>query len=341
MATRCFAYNPTQAAISGATLYGTLAVENSPQDYSSRPGGIVWWMGPEEDTYVIAGVVPSSDFPTPVGSVGTVQFWKTSTLSDSEFLSLAQLLAGTIFVSASAAKTWLESNNYWTNWTTSIIPTTGLVLNLNTWDSGSWPGSGTTWYDLTGNNNNAQFQGTAGYDSEIEAMVFVNDIPGNDAHMSFPATSGIPIGNSQYTISIWYNSSEPVSNGGFIGWGNYGSSNQVNALRQLNSGGNSALVNYWWGNDLAVVTPITAGTWYNLVAIFDGTTRRICLNGTQIASDTPTGHDVNSSANMTIGVTNSTEYFWGFISQVLVYNQRLNSTEVLSIFNANKWRYGY
>jgi hypothetical protein len=172
-------------------------------------------------------------------------------------------------------------------------------------------------------------------------MSFVNDIPGNNAHMSFPGTLDIPIGNSTYTISVWYNSSEPVSNGGFIGWGNYGSSNQVNALRQLNSGGSSGLANYWWSNDLAVVTPITTGTWYNLVATFDGTTRRIYLNGTQIASDTPTGHNVSSSANMTIGVTNSTEYFWGFMSQVLIYDVGLNPAQIQAIFDANKWRYGY
>jgi hypothetical protein len=343
-------YNPTSIVVPGTTSVGSLTVGTNPGTWDGNAYGLRWWNTPDLDVgWVIAHTTPAGNQPTRPGITpanGYLGFWRTKTVSDSAFISLSQYVSAKhgspqTFATASAASDWLLLNGYWTNWEATIIPSTGLVLNLNTWDSGSWPGSGTTWYDLTGNNNNAQFQGTADYDSEIQAMAFINDLPGNNAYMSFPATSGIPIGNSQYTISIWYNSSEPVSNGGFIGWGNYGSNNQVNALRQLNSGGNSAFVNYWWNNDLAVVTPITAGTWYNLVAIFDGTTRRIYLNGTQIASDTPTGHNVNSSANMTIGVTNSTEYFWGFISQVLVYNQRLNSTEVLSIFNANKWRYGY
>ncbi len=47
MPSRQFAYNPSQAAISGATLVGTLAVGSSALNYSSNPGGITWWMGPE------------------------------------------------------------------------------------------------------------------------------------------------------------------------------------------------------------------------------------------------------------------------------------------------------
>jgi len=79
MPSRQFAYNPSQAAISGATLVGTLAVGSSALNYSSNPGGITWWMGPEESTgYVIATVHTAGDFPTPAGNVGTVKFWRTN-----------------------------------------------------------------------------------------------------------------------------------------------------------------------------------------------------------------------------------------------------------------------
>lgn len=40
----------------------------------------------------------------------------------------------------------------------SII-TTGLVLNLDASNSSSYPGSGTSWNDISGNNNNALLNG--------------------------------------------------------------------------------------------------------------------------------------------------------------------------------------
>jgi hypothetical protein len=84
--TRPFAYNPTSATITGTINIGTLCIGVSALDYSSNPGGLTWWMGPDEDTgYVIAKDVSSSDFPTPLGNIGNVQFWRTSSISNSEF----------------------------------------------------------------------------------------------------------------------------------------------------------------------------------------------------------------------------------------------------------------
>jgi len=112
---RPFAYNPTQATISGTTNVGTLCIGVSALNYSGNPGGIKWWMGPDEDnSYIIAKDVPSGNFPTPVGSIGTVQFWGC-TNTDEAFRITVQIISGTTQASASEASTWLSSNGYWTN----------------------------------------------------------------------------------------------------------------------------------------------------------------------------------------------------------------------------------
>ena len=112
---RPFAYNPTQATISGTTNVGTLCIGVSALNYSGNPGGIKWWMGPDEDnSYIIAKDVPSGNFPTPVGSIGTVQFWGC-TNTDEAFRITVQIISGTTQASASAANDWLTANNYWTN----------------------------------------------------------------------------------------------------------------------------------------------------------------------------------------------------------------------------------
>jgi hypothetical protein len=116
MPTRAFAYNPTQATVAGTTNVSTLCIEASALDFSSNPGGLTWWMGPEEsNAYVIAKDVPTQNFPTQLGNVGGVQFWRSSN-TDEEFRSLVQIISGIAQASATVANAWLSSNGYWTNW---------------------------------------------------------------------------------------------------------------------------------------------------------------------------------------------------------------------------------
>lgn len=132
--TRPFAYNPSLSPISGTIQIGDLAIGNSSLDYSSRPGGIDWWMGPEEDLgYVIATSVSSGDFPTPLGNIGTVQFWRTSSLDPEEFRVLSEIITGQSFIDEESAKTYLNSNGYWTSWVSSYSYNSLSLL--------SWPSS--------------------------------------------------------------------------------------------------------------------------------------------------------------------------------------------------------
>jgi hypothetical protein len=138
MATRAFAYNPTQATITGTTNVGTLCIGVSALDFSSKPGGLTWWMGPEEtNVYVIAKDVSTQNFPTQLGNVGNVQFWSCSN-NDSAFISLVNRISSSTQASAAAANTWLSSNGYWTNWTQSY--SAGLYKTTYTGYFGSTSG---------------------------------------------------------------------------------------------------------------------------------------------------------------------------------------------------------
>jgi len=113
-----FAYN-TGAPIAGTTQIGNLAVGTTPQDYSTNPGGVVWWMGPDQDLgYVIAKPVPSGNQPNPLGRAAYVGFNRSDLLTDESFLDLVNVLSLTAhtFTAASEAKTWLNNNGYWTSW---------------------------------------------------------------------------------------------------------------------------------------------------------------------------------------------------------------------------------
>ena len=111
-----FAYNPG-SILSGTEQYGTIVVGTGNNPYSENYGGLQWWQGPDEDLgYCIGTSVPSGDQPTPLGNIGTVQFWRTDSFDDNQFISLSNTLSNQNFSSSIEAVTWLNDNGYWTSY---------------------------------------------------------------------------------------------------------------------------------------------------------------------------------------------------------------------------------
>jgi len=118
--TRPFAYN-TGSTIDGTVQIGNIAIGVSDQDYSLNPGGVKWWMGPDEELgYVIANQVPTGDHPTPVDEDSYINFWRSTDLTDQSLLDLLNVLPITDglepFTNATDAKTWLNDNGHWTSY---------------------------------------------------------------------------------------------------------------------------------------------------------------------------------------------------------------------------------
>jgi hypothetical protein len=153
---------------------------------------------------------------------------------------------------------------------------------------------------------------------------------GNLTTSSGAAPSLFPLGNASYTLDVSF---KTVSTGarGLIGWGNYGSNNQVNAFR-LNGSSNGGLNEYWWANDLVLSSPNTTnGVWHTAISSFDGTTRRIYLDGALVGSDTPgNAHNVTSQ-NFAIGRTLNNEFFVGTMDNVAVFDTALTPVQAQSV----------
>ncbi len=136
-----------------------------------------------------------------------------------------------------------------------------------------------------------------------------------------------------YTIEAWIkpnlmgSESYPSSNSirpGIIGWGEYAASDAVNAFRLTPDG----LCNYWWNaGDLTVTTGDITGTWHQVTAAYDGTTKCIYLDGNLAGSSTPSvSYNTRGNSYFAIGRTNYgvltkiEEYFDGQIDEVRIYN---------------------
>ena len=289
-------------------IYGTMEVLNYPKY------GV-------PSTYNFLGNVSAS-----------VGFFRTSGFNNSEFINITNTLLNSNYNNAPDASSGLTTNGFWNSYTGILIPTNGLTLYVDAGLNLSYSGSGTQWYDLSGNNNTGTLQNSPTYSSSDGGVLTFN----GSQYISFSSPTNIPIGNSNYTISVWFNPNSLGSNG-LVGWGNWGGGNQVNAFRLSSSN----LLNYWWGNDLAASASISTNTWYNAIARFDGTNRQIWVNNVMIGQDNPgSSHNVPNADNMKIGVTNNGEYFNGKISNVEIYNRALSDSEIGIIFDNLKSRFG-
>ena len=329
---RPFAYN-TGSLISGTQQFGNLAIGTASIAYQdTRPGGLQWWNGPDEDLgYIIAFPVPGGNVQTPTPISASLRFRRSPLKTDNSFINTVNNFYNQNFTTTTQAYTYLSSSGIYTSYPNLV--TSNLIMQLDANNVSSYPGSGSTWFDLSSNNNQGTLINNPTFTSSSPSFFTFN---GTNQYVNITSSANVPSGNSQYTLSIWFNPTN-FGSGGFIGWGGYGTNNRVTALR-FNSNG---FVHYWWGNDLAVtLNTMTTNTWYNVVALFNGINRQIYLNGVKIAEDTPTGHNVTITTNVTVGVTNTNEYLNGKIGNVLVYNRGLSSTEVLQNYNVQKTTYG-
>lgn len=126
-------YNPSQTPITGCTQVGNIAVSTnmSITNLSGFSGGV-------DDTngYIIvsdtvnAGLVGRStgNKKGTVGASSAPTYWRSSLKTDASFIILSNKLPArryqTAFTTATEAKTWLNSNGYYTSWALSY--TAGL-----------------------------------------------------------------------------------------------------------------------------------------------------------------------------------------------------------------------
>ena len=257
----------------------------------------------------------------------SVGFYQTTGLTDSSFINLTNNVFNQNFTSATEASTWLTNNGYWNSYG-------GPVLYLDANNLSSYPGTGTTWYDISGNGNDVTMVNSSSITWNNSSPVYFST--GANGWFNNPSGSNLPIGNSNYTLIIWVQLGSTWGGNGLMSIGSFGTTNQSNAFRTASTG---VLLNYWWANDLVEVTSVSPTNWFNAVATYDGTTRSMYVNGSSIGSDSPVGHNVITSV-IQVAKTGGNEFLNGNVGEVLIYDRGLTSGEILGIFNATKSRYG-
>lgn len=225
------------------------------------------------------------------------------------------------------------------------IPTNGLVLALDASNIKSYPGSGSTWTDLTGTNNNGTLSGVT--------------YAGTPAYMSFASASSstVSLGNrlnyttGDFSFSYWiylnsYTTSEvgqgpiPFFKGGYQQNGYY------NAITSSGAIGFTTNQN---GANQVTGTPdiVPLNTWMNISITRSGATAIIYANGVKASPSSATHiNPSNSTENFRVGSYGQTSggvyniYGNIRISNFTGYNVALTAEQALQNFNALRGRYG-
>lgn len=217
------------------------------------------------------------------------------------------------------------------------IVTDGLVLSLDAGNPKSYPGSGTTWTDLTGRGNNGTLTNGPTYNSSNGGSIVFD---GTNDGVQLPGTN---LSLNQMTISSWNYSTDYVQNGHLFEKTTDGTTNTQYSLLLGTDGNIRYRVLGLNPIDLAAPMVTVNGQWNNIVATWDGTSKRIYVNGV-LAANTgtlPGSVTQNSTGPAYIGIAGNFagNPFNGRISNTTIYNRGLTEAEVQQNFNALRGRY--
>lgn len=213
----------------------------------------------------------------------------------------------------------------------------GLVLYLDATNTRSYPGSGTTWNDLSGNSNNGTLvNGPTFNNSNNGSIVFdgVNDYVdcGNNAILNL----------NQHSICFWffpkenavkeviYKARTASSSPG--PYEIYQAGNRINYRLNFNSTPNTTQS----GTIL-----LTLNTWHYICATYDNITAKTYINNVLDINAAFTTVLTNSTGVLNIGAYTDARYpMLANITQVSIYNRALTADEILQNYNATKSRFG-
>jgi Concanavalin A-like lectin/glucanases superfamily len=223
------------------------------------------------------------------------------------------------------------------------LVTNGLSLYLDAANSSSYSGTGSTWYDVSGNNRNATLFNTPTY-STTNAGIFTFD------DTSFEYATVPNIGSlTNFTIDTWARTNKSLT-----GKVTTIVTNQYDLVSNLNYslGTNNSPSSYnmtfgffngAWRNVTGF--SMAVNTWYHLTGTYDGNTVSLYVNGVinttlSYTGTAASGGEIRIARRWDDVANVASNFFSGDISQVRIYNRSLNSTEILQNYNATKSRFG-
>jgi hypothetical protein len=223
------------------------------------------------------------------------------------------------------------------------LVTDGLIFSMDAANKLSYPGSGTSWYDMINNNVGTLTNGPTFSNLNNGCLLF----DGVDDYVTVPYSSTWSV--TQSTYEIWIKKASAGVSGEFLSRGISDGSDQPRFYIYANND-----VYFDWSNngtDIYVQGPaptFNSTGWNQIVGVaVPGVQLKVYINATLMTVTasgaggiTPNPLYITSQPMIIGGVSWIPRYFNGYIAIVRSYGIALSATQVLQNFNANRTRFG-
>lgn len=224
----------------------------------------------------------------------------------------------------------------------------GLVLHLDAANVKSYPGSGTTWSDVSGNGNNATLINGVGYNTADNGYMTFDGV---DDFVELPYDSywnqNVFGTATNFSIECWYkpnlfkNWDTLIEKSQSPGW----YSRPEGPAIWTNASGfqgvfSSGVDSNPTGSYVILSYPTTTLKWYHVCFTGDGTTLRLYVDGIQRGTGLVSSRTVavfNGNAGPRLG---RRSYMNGQMSSSSFYTRALTAAEIRQNFEATRSRYG-
>ena len=222
------------------------------------------------------------------------------------------------------------------------IPPGSLQVQYDLSDPASYPGTGNTIYDLSGNARDATKTGTVGFVSDGQASYL--DLTGAGY---FTSSSFLIPDASNWTFTGWFYCDEPLGSTGY-----YFLSSVTSITNDPTYGGSPfiafgwAVPSVWAGsatqNRGSVWAPVQANLthWYYITYTSNGTNTELYINGVSVGTQNQDTRILGTNMNLRLGSSpDSLEEAVGKLAYVEMYSDCLAAGDVLALYNATKSRF--
>ena len=217
----------------------------------------------------------------------------------------------------------------------------GLVFHLDAGNPVSYPGSGTTWYDLAGTGITTTLNGTSDPTYHTENGGYILFDPSAE---QYGQTSNYITGLSRWSVEVWHYYTNTNTTGSPCIVTQIFSGSVINfnigVMNDNRYGLTAGYFNGGWHATRSDYTLPSVG-WYHIVGTFDGENVKLYVNNVLIDTVTST----NSPDSPTNGYRfmrrwDVGDYWGGALAVVRIYNMSLSAKQITRNFGVGKSRFG-
>ena len=217
------------------------------------------------------------------------------------------------------------------------IVTQNRVLYYDAANSTSYPGTGTTWYDLMGNSN-ATIDG-ATFSSDNRGIF---DFDGSNDFISATSTSSVAFGTGDFAVGIWVRVDNLTANHMIFETRSAAASTEDGFVFFV-YGGNNDEWQVWTAGASKIAgasSSVAVDTWYHAIITRISGTTTLYVNSVSVGSFSDSYNYTND--DLLLG-KNASSASWlnGKMALCVIYKGKgLTASEVSRNYNVNKGRFG-